>query len=221
MKTNATGQGLECLNGSRSGEEKEMSNTDVERYNIFPELYGLNSEFIFFAVTHRLSNDLKAKTTLTLSDDSKKMHRIRTLFFIVYSVFYEQIKHSGLCLLTLYMEKTDSNKNGFCQRFNNPYEAGKFISVICIVDKIVIPETSDEYLLLVLLHEVCHAVYGTECAAEPHGELFHNLLDSLILIFNHETGYNIKNDYAEYSGDYDSAFLKSLEIDAESILAFA
>lgn len=55
-----------------------------------------------------------------------------------------------------------------------------------------------QYACLVWLHELCHVLCGM---GEGHTELFHSMLNQMLILTNEATGENIKNDYCGLSPD--------------------
>ena len=111
-----------------------------------------------------------------------------------------------MCLLAVY-DKEHSPANGgriaYCNKFVDIIHPHHTASAICVSDEAI--RNSDQATLqMILLHELCHALYQAHNPADEadHGDYFHDHLDSLIAIYNDSTGAQLQNDYNQYSGIY-------------------
>ena len=57
---------------------------------------------------------------------------------------------------------------------------------------------SEDYTLLVFLHELCHVLAWTP---EGHDRRYEEKLNAMLTQYNREHGTDLKNDYAGYRGD--------------------
>ncbi len=187
-----------------------MNADPIERFNAFPALRSENSGALYFRLTYDLDeNGLLIQNALTLSEDKRILYRLRTAFREIYEIFQNKIVDSGLCLLCAY-EGCSPNMpkgGGFTRCIEESSQAGKFASAIAVSVEAV-RTCSDDRLILILLHELTHALWSERFSDGSHADQFHNVLDALIFIFNQRTGLAIQNDYNQYSGQLPSRLQK-------------
>ena len=128
---------------------------------------------------------------LVLDDNPAALARLEYLLERVRSVLAGDVAHELSALFT-FRESEQVNEDwqgadGWLWWCSTPQQ--KFYAIG--ISSEVLEDTDENYIILVLLHEIAHLLSG-----QGHNAAFTGCLDKLLAEYNKKTGANIANDYA-------------------------
>jgi len=144
---------------------------------------------------HKTARDLLDNQGIIISTDMKLYEIARSAFQKIALAMPKLILHSTLRLVYVYDQREQPNSHiirtsdGFSS-VSERLKDGKRVSSVGISKQAL--EYSEEYIILVLLHELAHVTVNGQ---HNHDETFHCWLDYLIAEYNDFHGTQIINDY--------------------------
>lgn len=125
--------------------------------------------------------------------DEKERQFARELFSPLNTILRDELLSSCLSLIYLYDQREQPTKikkfDGYTSK--RRYQKGEQRAA-AIGISVQALHTSNEYAIMVFLHELTHILYESP---KEHDIYFHNFLNFLIEKYNNATGAKIKNDY--------------------------